>query len=55
MIGKKDIDNVRTIMYKAKNLAKDYQEEKKFEELIRGFNDAAMRYLKEVRNNAKLQ
>jgi len=55
MIGKKDIDNVRTIMYKVKSSAEDYQEEKKFEELISGFNDVATRYLKEVRNNAKLQ
>jgi hypothetical protein len=48
MIERKDFDNVRTIMYKAKKLADNEKEKENFEKLIKGFNEAAIRYLNEV-------
>lgn len=54
MIGKEDIDNVRSIMVKSKKFATTDQEKEKLEELIKGFDRAADRYMQEVQNNARL-
>lgn len=55
MIAKKDIDNVTTIIEKAKKLAQTENERQKFEKLSRDFAIIGNRYLNEVTNNDRLQ
>jgi len=55
MIAEKDIQHVRGIIKKTQEFATTEKEKKKFEDLLNGFNDAADRYLKEVKNNDRLQ
>lgn len=55
MIVKKDIDNVTTIIEKAKKLAQTENERQKFEKLSRDFAIIGNRYLNEVTNNDRLQ
>jgi hypothetical protein len=54
MIGKKDIDNVKTIMVKAKNLATTKTDIDRFDKLCKEFDVVGDRYLSEVRYNARL-
>jgi len=54
MIGEADIKNVKTIMEKARNLCQTDTDKKRFENLIKGFDDASIRYLEEVKQNARL-
>jgi hypothetical protein len=55
MILKEDIDNVRLIIEKTKQVASTEQERQKYDNLIKSLDDAANRYLKEVKNNGRLQ
>ena len=55
MILKEDIDNVRLIIEKTKQIASSEQEKQKYENLIKSLDDAANRYLKEVKHNDRLQ
>lgn len=55
MIGKKDIDNVKSIIDKAGRLAQSEIDRAKFEKLSREFTVVGDRYLNEVPYNARLQ
>jgi len=55
MIDRKDIENVRNIMKKAKDLTTEKIDKEKLDTLIRGFDDAANRYLQEVHTNVTIQ
>ncbi len=54
MIAKKDIDNVRDIMVKASLSSETETDKRRYENLIRSFDDASNRYLQEVSDNARL-
>jgi len=49
MIEQKDIDNVRSIMIKSRKFWQTEKEKEKLEELIRGFDQAADRFMQEQR------
>lgn len=56
MIGEKDIQNVRNIIEKTKQFEMLTEKDKKrFEALLAEFDATAIRYLKEVKNNDRLQ
>jgi hypothetical protein len=54
MIEQKDIENVRSIMVKSKKFAKTKEDQEKLEDLIKGFDKAAVKFMQEVHANAGL-
>ena len=54
MIEQKDIENVRSIMVKSKKFAKTKEDQQKLEDLIKGFDKAAVKFMQEVHANAGL-
>jgi len=55
MIDRKDIENVRNIMDKTRRIVVTEEDQKKYENLIKGFDDVAKRYLQEVHTYVRIQ